>query len=193
MLVVLLVSVFTTRYIPLLLTNKNMLSYMIKICSYLHEYIYIYIYIYYPTRELMVMIIDLHLVMLTYYSWLTIVCFTLWLHSAICYVGQPMANRRCHTKRCLELQNNAISHMTFLVWLTHQLGLCWCLSVLQSIWFSNYMAWSCSYRVPILYSCTIVFYILYTQLFGGVICFHAIMFIVLCLLLLFCIGCYVLW
>ena len=134
------------------------------------------------------MIIDIHLVMLTYYTWLTIVHFTLQLHSAICYAGQPTADRRCHTKRHLELQNNAVDHTTFLVWLTCWPGLCWCLSVLQSVQFSAHTAWSCSYSVLILYSCTIVFYILCTQFFGGVICFHTTMFIVLCLLLLFCIG-----
>ena len=143
-------------------------------------------YIYITVQEsYMVMIIDLHLVMLTYYAWLTIVQFTSWLHSAICYVGWSMADRRFHTKRHLELWNNAVSHMTFLVQPTHRPGLCWCLSVLQSLQFSAYTAWSCSYSVPILYSCTIVFYILCTWLFGGVIHFHALMFIVLCLLLLY--------
>ena len=46
-LVLLLVSVLTTHYIPLLLTDKNMLPYVIILCSYLHETLYLcYIYIY---------------------------------------------------------------------------------------------------------------------------------------------------
>ena len=46
----------------------------------------------------------------------------------------------------------------------------------------------CSYSVPILYYCSIVFYSLCTWLFGGATCIHATVLIVLCLLLLFCIG-----
>ena len=30
-----------------------------------------------------------------------------------CCVGWPVANRKCHTKRCLEFENNTASHMTF--------------------------------------------------------------------------------
>ena len=40
-----------------------MLPYTIKICGYLHEYMYITLH-----ESYMVMIIELHLVMLTYYA-----------------------------------------------------------------------------------------------------------------------------
>ena len=67
-LVVLLVSVLTTCYIPSLLTNKNMLPYTIRLCNYLHEELYLW-YIYITLQEnYMIMIIELHLVMLTYYA-----------------------------------------------------------------------------------------------------------------------------
>ena len=32
---------------------------------------------------------------------------------AFCYVVQPMADKKCHTKRCLELWTNTVGHMTF--------------------------------------------------------------------------------
>ena len=31
-------------------------------------------------------------------------------------VGQPMADTKCHMKKCLEFEKNAISHMTFAGW-----------------------------------------------------------------------------
>ena len=125
--------------------------------------------------------------MLNYSAWMTVVHDTLQLYSMICYVSQLMADRKCHTKRHLKLQDNAVGCTTFLVWLTCWLGLFWCSSVLQSVCFFTYAIWACSYSVPTLYYCSIVFYSLCKQLFGGVTCFHAMMFTILCLLPLFCI------
>ena len=40
------------------------------------------------------------------------------------YIGQPADGRlKSRTKKSSESENNAVSHMTFLVWLTCQLGL----------------------------------------------------------------------
>ena len=135
----------------------------------------------------MVMIIWLYIVMINYDVQTTVVNDTLQLYSVICYVSCPMANRKCHTKRHLELWNNTVSHTTFMMWPTCQPGFSWCLSVLQSVWCFAYTTWPCSYSVPILYYCSVVFYSLCNWLFCGVTCLHAILSTSLFLLLLFCI------
>ena len=54
-----------------------------------------------------------NLIALTYLLWINVMHDLVWLCIVVCFVGQLMADKECHTKRCLELQNNAVGHTTF--------------------------------------------------------------------------------